>query len=393
MDFAFSPEERAFHKELRSFLEREVPGWYPGIFVLDHADYERAWEFSLAFAKRLAGKGWLVRNWPQDYGGAGASIWEQVLFSEEMVYFEEPRGANYMGPNWVGPTIMKFGTPEQKAEHLPRIASAEVIWCQGFSEPGAGSDLAAVETRARQDGDDFIVDGQKIWTSYADHADWCILVVRTDPDAPKHKGLSYLLVDMRSQGVTVRPIPSLFGDHFCQVFYDHVRVPRRNLLGEKNGAWQMMMASLGYERAGVPFYMEARRRLEQLADALKQQRRHLDPAVAANLSLRLAEQAVEVETAKWLTRRAYWLIARDLPADAAASQAKMFKSEVYQRTANAALQGWGLLGQLERGDRRAPLDGRFLRMFYWCLEGTVAGGTSEIQRNIVAQRGLGLPRG
>jgi len=393
MDFSFTAEEQAFRKELHNYLLKEVPDWFGGIFVLSEDEYDRTWEFTNQFARKLAQKGWLIRSWPREYGGQGASHMEQFILAEEMAYFYEPRGAHYMGSNWVGPTIIQFGTEEQKKQHLSAIANAEVIWCQGFSEPDAGSDLASLQTRAVEDGDDYILNGQKVWTSYAHHADRCVIGTRTDPDVPKHRGISYFLMDMKTPGITVRVLPSIFGSHFCEVFLDNVRVPKRNILGEKNRGWYTMMASMEYERGGYLHYAGLARILDELIKYTNETQRHGE--VLFNNPLirqKLAELAIGIRVTRALSYRVAEMRSRGINPGAEASIAKLYGSEFHRHFANTSMQIMGLYGQLCRGSKWAALKGRVEREYIWSPEPTVAGGTSEIQRNIIATTGLGLPR-
>lgn len=389
MRFRFNDEDQRFERELHGLLEREVPDWYTGIFVLSGDEHDAAWDWANGFARRLARDRMLVPGWPQKYGGRDASPLQQLILAERMQYFDEPRGAHYMGANWVGPTLIKYGTFEQRVEFLPLIAEGEIVWCQGFSEPNAGSDLAALETRAVADGDDFIINGRKIWTSYADRADYCVLGARTDPNVPKHKGITYFIVDMKAPGVWPEPIPSLFGTHFCEVSYQDVRVPRSRVLGEVNGGWYLMAGSLEVERAGTLSYAECRRRLDETLPLVRE---YVPDAKRPEILRGFAQAYAEVEVAQWLARNVYWRRMQDLPLTYEPSLAKLFLSDVYQRTANFLLSVIDAFGQLERHSPWAPLNGRIERMYLWSLETTVAGGTSEVQRNVIAQRGLDMPR-
>lgn len=235
MDLMYTPEEEAFRQEIRTWLEENLPEEY------DPDDWEWAlpaeerFRLQKEWHQKLHAGGWVGLSWPKEYGGRGASLVEQAIFSEEMERYRAPEGVNLLGILLVGPTLMHWGTEEQKQRFIPKILSAEELWCQGFSEPGAGSDLAALSCRAVEDGDDFVINGQKVWTSFAHQADWCILLARTDPNVPKHKGISYLLVDMKSPGVTIRPLVQITNDaDFNEVFFDDVRVPKKNLVGQKN---------------------------------------------------------------------------------------------------------------------------------------------------------------
>ena len=231
MDFTFTPEQEALRDEVRTFLRQELPEGHVSIpGAPDEGDYE----FGQEFLRRLAPKRWIAPAWPQEYGGLGLGLWEQVVFNEEMAYQRAPL-LNFAATGYLGPTIMMYGTDEQKAQHLPGITSNDVQWCQGYSEPESGSDLASLQTKAVQDGDDFVINGQKIWTSQAHYADWMFLLARTDPDAPKHRGISYFLIDMKSPGITVRPLINMAGQAgFNEVLFENVRVPPPGLIGELN---------------------------------------------------------------------------------------------------------------------------------------------------------------
>ena len=248
MDFKFSPEDEAFRQEFRSWLEHNIPrDWRNDELhdpdTLEEFERRRAWH------RQLYDGGWMCIHWPQEYGGRGASLIQQVIYHEELDRAKAPPTVNFQGIARVGPTLMQWGTPEQKQRYIPKIPPAEEIWCQGLSEPDHGSDLAAVETRAVDRGDHFLVNGSKVWTSNAHRADFTTLLCRTDPDAPKHKGLSYLLVDMKSPGITVRPLVQITGESgFNQVFFDDVQVPLANLVGEKNRGWMVAMTNMMFER-------------------------------------------------------------------------------------------------------------------------------------------------
>jgi alkylation response protein AidB-like acyl-CoA dehydrogenase len=243
MQFRFPPEEEAFREELRTFLREELPEQRP-----DGVD---AWKFSRAFIKKLADRGWLTLAWPKEWGGGAAGHLRQIVFNEEMAYWEAP--GTDLGVDRVGPTIMLHGTEQQKQQHLPVIAQGDEIWCQGFSEPGAGSDLASLQTRAVEDGDTFVINGSKIWTSLAHFAQWMILLARTDVDAPKHRGITFFLLDMKTPGISIQPLVDMLGRHtFNQVFFDNVRVPRDAVVGEVNRGWYVATTTLDFERSGYP---------------------------------------------------------------------------------------------------------------------------------------------
>jgi len=323
-----------------------------------------------------------------------AGVMTQVIYNEEMAYHRAPTQVG-VGPDRVGPTIILYGTEEQKAQHLPGIASGQTVWCQGFSEPGAGSDLASLQTKAVADGDTFIINGQKIWTSLAHRADWCILLARTALQAPKHKGISYFLVDMRTPGIRVRPLIDLLGRHtFNEVFFEDVRVPRDCLVGEENRGWYVAAATLDFERSGINRVVAGIRLYEELLEYAAQKRvdgrRLIDLTPVRH---KLAEIGIEFMVGRLLAYRVASMQARGQVPNAEASMSKLFGSELQQRLASAGLGILGLAGQLAPGLAWAPLGGRLEQYYLFASALTVAAGTSEIERGIIAGRGLGLPRG
>ena len=386
MDFAFTEAEDAFRAELRAFLDAELPEWWRGMFV----DDDRAMPLTREMCRKLAARGWLTMAWPPEHGGRGASVWMQTVLREEMWARDEPRGPQYMNLNYIGPLIMRFGTEAQRARFLPPMARGDVIWCQGFSEPGAGSDLASLSTRAADRGDHFVVNGQKIWTSYADApAEWCLLLARTGPSAPKHDGISVLLVDMTTPGITVRPIPTMAGPHeFNEVFLDDVVVPRDCLLGEQDQGWQVIVTGLTFERVGVARYARAGRIIDLLVAWANESGRAADPDVRD----KLADLRARYEAARLLSYRAVSLqAAGDVPTSEA-SVARIHSTQLEQDVSHVGLELLGPAGVLRAGDGHAPLDGEVHRQWLRNIPTTVAAGTLEVQKNIVAERGLGLPR-
>ena len=386
MDFEFSAEEERFRTELQAFLDEELPDWWRGMFV----DDDRAMPFTRDLCQKLAKKGWLTMAWPPEFGGQGASVWMQAIVREEMWAREEPRGPQYMNLNYIGPLLMRFGTSDQKQRFLPPMAAGDVIWTQGFSEPDAGSDLASLITRAEDRGDHFVVNGQKIWTSYADSpADWCLLLVRTDPSSRKHNGISVLLVDMTTPGITVRPIDTMAGPHeFNEVFLDDVQVPRECLLGEQNRGWDVIVAGLTFERVGIARYARAGRVIELLVEYANEVDLGDDPIVRD----RLADLRARYEAARLLNYRAISKQAVGEVPTIEASIARMHNTQLEQEVGHVGLELLGPTAQLRAGDRWAPLRGEIHRYWTRNIPTTVAAGTLEIQKNIVAQRGLGLPR-
>ncbi len=391
MRFRFTPEDEAFRRELLDFLDKELPAdWDPGALMEEEEEDQKAWEFQRQFTRKLADRGWLAMAWPKEYGGLGAPHMQQLIYNQTMSYHGAP-GAFSMGVAWVGPAIMLYGTDEQKQAYVPRIASGEDVWCTLYSEPEAGSDLAALQARAVVDGDDFVVNGQKIWTSNAHRSHWGWLAARTDPQAPKHKGISTFVVDLRTPGITIRPLINMAGmPGFSEVFFDDVRIPKKNLVGELNRGWYQVAVALDFERSGIQAYAGARRTLERLVrfaeDAPSELSRN------PQVRLRLADRAVEVETGTFLAYRVAWMQSQGLIPNYEASVSKLFGSELSQRMAQTGLQLVATYGHLWPGSARAPLGGRLSRSYVTAAGSTIAAGTSEIMRNIIAQRGLGLPR-
>ncbi len=385
MDFSFTPEEEAFRAELRAFIETELPAWWRGMFV----DDERALPETRRFCAKLARRGWLTPAWPREYGGQDASVWRQTILREEMWAHDEPRGPQYMNLNYIGPCLMRFGTEEQKRRFLPPMAAGEVIWTQAFSEPGAGSDLAALRTHAVDRGDHFLVNGQKTWNSYADApADWCLLLARTDPEAPGRAGLSVLLVDMRSPGITVRPIDTMAGPHeFNEIFFDDVIVPRDCLLGKRNEGWTVATTGLTLERVGIARYARAGRVIEALACHVRQ----VGLADDAHVRQQLADLRIRYEAAKLLNYRAISLQAQGEVPRVEASIARLHNTQLEQLVGHVGLELLGLAGQLTHADDAAPLAGLVWRQWVRNIPTTIAAGTLEVQKNIIARHGLGLP--
>lgn len=392
MDFEFTEAEQHFRAELRQFLADELPDWWRSLFVGD----ERTIPMTRELCGKLAARGWLTMSWPREHGGQEASTWSQVVLREEMWSHGEPRGPQYMNVNYIGPMIMKFGSSEQKERFLPPMAGGRVLWCQGFSEPGAGSDLPALSTSARRTDAGYVVNGQKIWTSYADApAEWCFLLVRTDPAARPHQGLSLLLVDMATPGVTVRPIMALAGPgEINEVFFDDVVVPHDCLLGAENTAWSMLRTGLALERTGIAWYATARRFLDRLVEYARTTVVDGEPlAKRPDIRARLAELHCRCEAARLISYRAVSLQERGEATTLESAAAWIHGGLVEQFAGQVGAETVGPLGQLHAGDPEAPIDGWAEFQAVQSIAATIGGGTVDIQRNIVAQAGLGLPRG
>ncbi len=403
MDFTFTKEEEAFRQELREFIKNEISPqqmeacWETGGLMDTFTEGQES--IIREIARKLAEKGWLTMWWPREYGGQEASNMKRLIYYDETGYHRLPHLSVDMGVGgigWIAPVLMLYGTEEQKREHLPKMAAGERIWCSGYSEPEAGSDLSALQCRAVADGDYYLVNGQKIWTTAAHFADWCWLAVRTDPNSRKSRGISILLVDMKTPGITVRPIPALQGHHsFNEVFFDDARVPRRNRVGEENQGWRYICIALDFERSVcmVRFVGSIRRAIEELVRHAKEARRG-NELLANNPLVRhkLAQMVVEAEVGRLLVYRAAWMQGKDLISDYEAAMIKIYITELIRRLADMAMQILGLYSQLTPGSWQAQLSGLVEYTYLMSFAGTVGGGTSEIQRDIIATTGLGLPR-
>ena len=386
MDFRLTGEQEAFHQEVISFIQGVLPKGWDCLDPMETAPHYL--EFSRRAARELGKRGWLGLAWPREHGG-----WEDpladALLAEELAYYRLP-ARDVQGVGMIGPTIIAFGTPEQKAQHLPPIARGEVFWCQGYSEPGAGSDLAGVALRAVEEGDYFVVNGQKTWTSFANTADWLYFLARTDPTQTRHRGISFFLSPVKAPGIQVRPIPDMAGgESLNEVYFDSLRVPRTQMLGEKNRGWYVAMALLEFERSMAAFIGVARRMLDDLAGYFRE-----SPTVLRDSCLRqgLAQAAVETEVGRWLCYRNAWLHHKKLPFGSEPPIAKVFMSELVQRIANLGTRALGLYGALAPGSPRARLLGEMALLSESTLRETILAGTSEIQRNVIAWRGLNMPR-
>ncbi|MCJ7510167.1 MAG: acyl-CoA dehydrogenase family protein [Dehalococcoidia bacterium] len=394
MDFRFTPEEEAFRQELRSWLRENVPPNWEGVFLEEEVE---EWKQGLAFVRKLAEKGWVAPAWPKEYGGMEASPALQLAYNEEMGYQRAPIGSIVQSVGYIGPAILFFGTEEQKRQHLPPVTAGETVWCQGYSEPEAGSDLASLKTRAVKDGDDYVINGDKTWTSNAHRSDWCILLARTDPAAPKHKGISFFLVDMKSPGITVQPVMNMANVHsFNQVFFEDVRVPKSALLGQENQGWYIAAMTLDFERSSLVAMAVsmAKRALDDLVGYCRETRVKGKSLLASPLVRhKLAEMAIEIEVGKYMVYRVVSLQARMEPGSIEAAVCKLYNTELDVRVANTGLEILGLYGQLHKDSKWTQLMGRFQKSYMYAIAMVVGGGSSEIQRNIIAMRGLGLPRG
>ncbi|MDA0353691.1 MAG: acyl-CoA dehydrogenase family protein [Chloroflexi bacterium] len=391
MDFTFNESEQKFREEIRSFLAAQLPGdWADRAFLGEVPAAEQA-ELAKKLTAALADKKWLAMAWPGEHGGIDAGHVQQMLYKEETAYAEMPSGST-MGVDWVGPAIMLFGNDEQKEKYLPNIVNGIDQWCTLYSEPGAGSDLASLQTRAVRDGDEYVINGSKIWTSGGHFSNKGWLAARTDPDAPKHRGISTFVLDMDMPGIEVRPLVNMADEHvFNEVFFEDVRIPATNLVGVENRGWYQVATALDYERSGVAAYAGGKRNLERLVGAAKEDESLLrrNP----NARYELADRWVELQVGYNVAYRIPFLQAQGQIPNHEASVSKLYGSELTQRIARTGIQMLGMGGQILPGSPWSKLGGAIAKTYLTSVSSTVAAGTSEVQRNIIAQRGLGLPRG
>jgi len=378
MDLRDTQQEAAFRAELRAWVERTLT---------DEMRNGRFEDAGREWSRKLHEAGYAGLTWPKEYGGTAAPYSYQAIFLEEMARAQAPPHLGVIGLGMAGPTIMAHGTEEQKARHLEKILSTEEIWCQGFSEPGAGSDLSAVRTSARENGDSFVVNGQKVWSSFAHIADWCILVTRSDPQSERHAGLTYMVVDMRAPGVEVRPLRQITGEaEFNEIFFNDVEVPKENVLGEVGGGWQVAMTTLLHERGTLGFALTAglESQLGKLIELAKER--------GANAVQRdaIAREWIGLQALRYTNYRSLTALMKTGIPGPEGSGAKLYWSEANQRVTKIALELLGPESQLMGPD--APYGGYWQHQQLRSRGNTIEAGTSEILRNIIAERVLGLPR-
>jgi alkylation response protein AidB-like acyl-CoA dehydrogenase len=384
------PDEERFRDELRTWLVANAPVPWRGKSSNEEDNRELV-QYLRDWQRKVYDGGWAGLSWPREYGGRGASVMQQAIFNEELARAGAPPMINVIGLAMAGPTIIALGTEEQKKRYLPPILSGEEIWCQGFSEPNAGSDVASLTTKAIREGDDFIVNGQKIWTSYAHYSSWCLLLVRTDANGPKHKGITCLLLDMKSPGVMVRPLKQLTGEAgFNEVFFDNVRVPATQVLGQVDEGWKVAITILMNERAnsGTGMYVTFRKIFDDLVQSTRETsgfrgRASDDPLTRQDL----AQTYIELEIFRLNANRALTRISKEGTPGPEGSILKLCYSETYQRMTQRAMQALGPYAQLVDYD-----GGRWGYNYLRSRSSTIAAGTSEILRNIIAERVLGLPK-
>ncbi len=397
MDFEFSKEEQDFRSEVEEFCKKEMPqGWlqksmfWPGGWGTFPCHEEGAEEWSKQFVLKLGKKGWLKCLWPKEYGGMNSAVRQAILY-DVLHYYRLPDGD--IGAFIVGPTLLQAASEEMKKDWLPRVASGEATFWLGYSEPNAGSDLAALTTKAVEDGDYLVVNGQKTWSSGAHMTDYAWLVARTDLTATKHRGISLMIIDMKTPGITVRPLMNICGYHsFNEVFFDDVRVPKKNIVGQIHQGFFYLMVALQFERM-IAWTGAFRRTFEELAAYVKKAERFGkpmkdDPSVQG----KLADIAIEIDVLLGAYWRTAWMIDQGQIPEMDASGTKLHATELSRKFANAAMDILGLHGQLYKGDKNAPMNGRVAVGYMDSISGPIGAGSSEIQRSIIATRGLGMPR-
>ncbi|MEZ4552758.1 MAG: acyl-CoA dehydrogenase family protein [Dehalococcoidia bacterium] len=400
MDWSDSPQQAEFRAQARSFIGERLPDYYRGRSRVHGGEDDWQQDFANGseeakvaakqWAEALAERGWGAPQWPKEYGGGGLSALEQYILAEEMAQQNAPviGGA---GVTHIGPTLLVHGTDEQRKRFMGPTLRGEILWAQGFSEPGAGSDLGSLQCRAVRDGDEYVINGQKLWTSAGHKSNWIFGLFRTDPEAPKHRGISFLLLDATTPGVSVRPIISMAYEHATnETFYENVRVPADQLVGEENRGWYVGMTLLDFERSGIAQAVFLRGNIEELVTHLRtDERSRARPAFPRS---DVADRYIEANVLLNLSRRIASMQAAGLVPNYEASMGKIFRSELAQRISRTGTRAFGLHGQLWDGDE-APLNGEHAKDYCRSVVGTIAAGSNEIQRNIIAGRGLGLPRG
>jgi len=395
MDFASSPAEETFRARVREWLRANLPeGWGTPNYPKPRTPAEKV-AFARQWQRKLYEGRWAGLSWPRAYGGQALSPLEQLLFHEEYFTAGGPDMIDIaIGPNLAGPTLIHHGTEAQKKRFLEPILRGDEVWCQGFSEPGAGSDLAGLRTRGEVKGDHLVVNGQKVWTSYARHAEWCILIVRTDPHAPKHRGLTFVLLDMKTPGITIRPLVEMTGvAWFNEVFFENVVIPIDMVVGEINRGWEIAITTLSHERGTVIPYQRLRRHLDGIAGLAR--RLATDAPLASDplVRQRLAQLAIDVEVLRLSAYRSITQVMRSGQPGPEGSMLKLFWSELEQRIMETASWISGAYAQLDEHAPQAYDEGRWQYGYLWSRAATIYAGTSEVQRNIISQRVLGLPRG
>ena len=406
MDWTDTTEQEEFRTSVRSFIQERLPDYYRGETYerrrVEDAEQDWQWEMmhgsdeakaaAQDWSDALAEHGWNAPNWPTEYGGAGLSTMEQFILKQELGSAHAPEVGGGNGIPQIGPTVLVHGTQAQKDMLLGPTLRGEMLWAQGYSEPGAGSDLASLQTRAIRDGDEYVINGQKMWTSSAHKSNWLFGMFRTDPDAPKHRGITFMVMEMQEPEISVRPIVAMDWRHATnETFFEEMRVPVDQVIGEVNRGWYVGMTLLDFERSGISGAAGQRETIAATVEAIQE---GSIPHRASQVRTEIAERAIEVEVNNNLAMRIASMQASGLIPNYEASMGKAFTTELSQRLARTGMKTFGLYSGLwDADDERAPLRSEHTRTYVSSVVGTIAGGSSEIQRNIIATRGLGLPRG
>ena len=398
MDFSLTPEQDAFREQVRAWLKENIPrDWSRRVMASAEVPRPEAYQFLRDWQRTLYDAGFVGLTWPKEYGGRGLTFMEELILHEEMALAKAPQILNILGVGMAGPTIIAYGTEEQKKRYPAKILSCEEIWCQGYSEPNAGSDLASLQTRAVKDGEYWVINGQKVWTSLAHVSERMMLLARTDPDAPRHKGITYFLLDMHLPGVTVKPLKQITGDpEFNEVFFDNVRVHESEILGGLNNGWQVGLTTLMYERLALGFGLQVRLRIAldgliELARRMEKEGRVLtkDPVMRQ----KIAQLWIDTECLKYLGARAITKLLKGEIPGPEASTGKMIWVETHQKLQELAMEIEGPYSQLVRGSDWAVESGVWQYTFLRSRANSIEGGTTEVQKNIIGERILGLPKG
>ena len=395
MDFSLTPDQETFRQTLRAWLKGNIPREWKHVGSSEIPRVE-AYDLLKRWQHTLFDAGFIGLTWPKEYGGRGLTFMEELILQEEMAFAKAPPILNVLGVGMAGPTIIAYGTEAQKKRYPAKILSCEEIWCQGYSEPNAGSDLAALQTRAVKDGEHWVINGQKVWTSFAQVADWMMLLARTDPSAPKHRGITYFLLDMKLPGVTVKPLRQITGEaEFNEVFFDNVRVHESQVLGDVNAGWQVGITTLMYERLTLGFALQTRLRiaLESLIDLGRRMEKHGRAATKEPvLRQKIAQLWIDTECLRVTGARAITKLLRGEMPGPEASAGKMVWVETHQRLQELAMDIEGPYAQLWKGSPWAIDGGVWQHSFLRSRANSIEGGTTEIQKNIIAERVLGLPK-
>jgi alkylation response protein AidB-like acyl-CoA dehydrogenase len=391
MNFQFNSEEIAFRQEVTELIDKELPADWVAYVAPTLGGFEirtkQEWQLFKHMARLFGQKGWLALTWSKEYDRQSQSHMRSLIFVEEVSYRGAP-GLDRVGVQMLAPTLIKYGSEDQKRSFLEPIAKGETCWCEAFSEPGAGSDLASLQTRATKDGHYFTVNGQKTWTTNAHIADWCVLLARTDMHQQRHRGLGFFLIDIRAPGITVRPLRNMAGGiELNEVFFDDVRVPRENMVGEENQGWYIAMDMLSQERASIPPVAIARRIVDELTNYMKNSKTG-NERLAREL---LVQMVIEMEIARLLCYRVAFEQDKGIDRPWVAAISRVYQTKMFKHLADISMQLLGLYGLLDRSSKWTPLKGTVKHLYLNSFAGSLATGTSEIQKNVIARIGLGLP--